>query len=238
MKKRMTLSDVCRLVMLCVWLPLQVLAQPTQSKKAFMGAPISMNFQNIEVRSALQILAQFTGLNVVAADSVNGSLSLHLQQVPWDQVLDLIAQAKGLSVRQEGNVIWVAPRVEVAARERLELESRLALQLAEPLQTRGFVLNYAKAFDVASQLQGNAVSNVVLPNSAFYAPLPHTSPGARVLSVRGSVMAEPRTNQLFVTDIASRLEQVAALLQKIDVPLRQVMIEARIVQASDSFGQT
>jgi len=120
----------------------------------------------------------------------------------------------------------------------LELESRLALQLAEPLQTRGFVLNYAKAFDVASQLQGNAASNVVLPNSALYAPLPHASPGARMLSVRGSVMAEPRTNQLFVTDIASRLEQVSALLQKIDVPLRQVMIEARIVQASDSFGQT
>ena len=238
MKKRMTSRIVRCWLMLCVWLPLQVLSQPMQSNKAFVGAPISMNFQNIEVRSALQILAQFTGLNVVAADSVNGSLSFHLQQVPWDQVLDLIAQAKGLSVRQEGNVIWVAPRVEVAARERLELESRLALQLAEPLQTRGFVLNYAKAFDVAAQLQGNGLSNVVLPNSALPAPLPHTSPSARVLSVRGSVMAEPRTNQLFVTDIASRLEQVSALLQKIDVPLRQVMIEARIVQASDSFGQT
>ncbi|MFY8179904.1 MAG: hypothetical protein ACOVKR_10860, partial [Limnohabitans sp.] len=97
MKNRMTLRMVCRCLMLCVFLPLQVLAQSTQSKKAFVGEPISMNFQNVEVRSALQILAQFTGLNVVAADSVNGSLSLHLQQVPWDQVLDLIAQAKGLS---------------------------------------------------------------------------------------------------------------------------------------------
>ena len=153
MKKRMTSRIFRCWLMLCVWLPLQVLSQNIQSHKAFVGAPISMNFQNIEVRSALQILAQFTGLNVVAADSVNGSLSLHLQQVPWDQVLDLIAQAKGLSVRQEGNVIWVAPRVEVAARERLELESRLALQLAEPLQTRGFVLNYAKAFDVAAHTQ-------------------------------------------------------------------------------------
>ena len=220
------------------------------AQKSYSGAPISMNFQNIEVRSALQILAHFTGLNVVAADSVNGSMSLHLQHVPWDQVLALIAQAKGLSVRHEGNVIWVAPRVEVAARERLELESRLALQQAEPLHMRGFVLNYAKAQEVAMQLQGmgGAVGIGALASvsgasagaiSGLLAP-PHStaSAGVRLLSARGSVMAEPRTNQLFVSDIASRMEDVAALLQKIDVPLRQVMIEARIVQASENFGQT
>lgn len=216
-----------------------VLAFQTQAQKAFKGAPISMNFQNIEVRSALQILAHFTGLNVVVADTVTGSMALHLQQVPWDQVLDLIAQAKGLRVRHEGNVIWVAPSVEVAARERLDMESRLALQQSEPLQTQGFVLNYAKAIDVASQLQGGAgpstpVTSGVLGGLA----LPQPVPGLRILSVRGSVMAEPRTNQLFVSDIPSRLAQVAELLKKIDVPLRQVMIEARIVQASESFGQT
>lgn len=214
-------------------------AGQTQTHKVFVGEPISMNFQNIEVRSALQILAHFTGLNVVAADTVNGSLALHLQQVPWDQVLDLIAQAKGLRVRHEGNVIWVAPSVEVAARERLDMESRLALQQAEPLQTQGFVLNYAKASDVALQLQGGAASAAPVTTSVLGGmALPHPSPNLRILSVRGSVMAEPRTNQLFVSDIASRLEQVAEVLKKIDVPLRQVMIEARIVQASDNFGHT
>lgn len=217
-------------------------AGQTQAHKVFVGAPISMNFQNIEVRSALQILAHFTGLNVVAADTVNGSLALHLQQVPWDQVLDLIAQAKGLSVRHEGNVIWVAPRVEVAARERLEMESRLALQQAEPLQTQGFVLNYAKATDVAMQLQGGGPSSSMVQGGLNGGGVSLVSPqapqGLRILSVRGSVMAEPRTNQLFVSDIASRLSQVAGLLKQIDVPLRQVMIEARIVQASESFGQT
>ena len=213
----------------------------TQSpnQRVFVGAPISMNFQNIEVRNALQILAHFTGLNVVVADTVSGSMALHLQQVPWDQVLDLIAQAKGLSVRHEGNVIWVAPRVEVAARDRLEMETRLALQQAEPLQTQGFVLNYAKAVDVASQLQGGGAASGHVSTSVLGGLMTPTPPaGLRILSVRGSVMAEPRTNQLFVSDIASRLEQVAELLKKIDVPLRQVMIEARIVQASERFGQT
>lgn len=237
MKINRCLYSACCWWIPCVWWLLICFSAHGQNQKVFVGAPISMNFQNLEVRSALQILAHFTGLNVVAADSVSGSLSLHLQQVPWDQVLDLIAQAKGLSVRHEGNVIWVAPRVEVAARERLEMESRLAMQLAEPLQTRGFVLNYAKAQDVAAQLQGG-VLNAVSPANALSAVTPQVSPGARLLSVRGSVMAEPRTNQLFVSDIGARLEQVAALLQKIDVPLRQVMIEARIVQASGNFGQT
>ncbi len=238
MKINRRLYSACGGWMPCVWWLLISFSAQGQNQKVFVGAPISMNFQNLEVRSALQILAHFTGLNVVAADSVSGSLSLHLQQVPWDQVLDLIAQAKGLSVRHEGNVIWVAPRVEVAARERLDMESRLAMQLAEPLQTRGFVLNYAKAQDVAAQLQGSSVVGAVSPASVMSVVTPQVSQAARMLSARGSVMAEPRTNQLFVTDIGARLEQVAALLQKIDVPLRQVMIEARIVQASENFGQT
>ena len=162
------------LLVLSAMLPL---AAQTQTHKVFVGAPISMNFQNIEVRSALQILAHFTGLNVVAADTVSGSLALHLQQVPWDQVLDLIAQAKGLRVRHEGNVIWVAPSVEVAARERLDLESRLALQQAEPLHTQGFVLNYAKASDVALQLQGGAATTAPVTTGVLggLAP-PHPTP--------------------------------------------------------------
>jgi type IV pilus assembly protein PilQ len=254
----------------------------------FTGKPMSLNFQNIEVRTALQILADFTGLNIVTSDSVTGSLTLRLHQVPWDQVLDIMVQAKGLSQRRQGNVIWVAPRAEVAARDKLAFETQAAIQNLEPLLTRSFVLNYAKAIDVMAQIQGNnamsSASVAAFPSATWgnsfspgstYAgangagglggfnglglgslgsssvlgsnsssgsnwagglPLAFNSP--RLLSARGGVMAEPRTNQLFVTDVPSRLAQVAEMLAKIDVPLRQVMIEARIVQASDTFGQT
>ncbi len=195
-------------------------------KPSYSGAPMSMNFQNIEVRAALQVVADFTGLNIITSDSVTGTLTLRLHKVPWDQVLDIMAQAKGLSVRRQGNVIWVAPRLEVTAREKLEYETKLAAQNLEPMQTRGFALNYAKAVDVLTQIQGGTVLPAMPPA------------GSRILSPRGSAMAEPRTNQLFVTDVAERVDQVAQMIAKIDIPLRQVMIEARIVQASDTFGQT
>ncbi len=218
----------------------------------YSGQPLSMNFQNIEVRTALQILADFTGFNIVTSDSVTGSLTLRLHQVPWDQVLDIIAQAKGLSQRRQGRVIWVAPRAEVAARDKLAFESLLALQNLEPVQTRSFALNYAKAVDVQGYIQGSGAPSVALPAATWGNSTPVLGAGglgagwvspmatttARILSPRGSVMAEPRTNQLFVTDIAQRLDQVAQMIQRIDVPLRQVMIEARIVQANDTFGQT
>ena len=241
---RQVLHQVLGVVLSCCVLPSSLQAQ--EHKTVYTGAPMSMNFQNIEVRTALQVIADFTGLNVVTSDSVTGSLTLRLQQVPWDQVLDIMAQAKGLSLRRQGNVMWVAPRAEVAAREKLEYESRLATQNLEPLQTRGFALNYAKAADVLLQIQGNAVMPL-MPSptlSGFGAinPFPSLAPlmpsGSRILSIRGSAMAEPRTNQLFVTDIEARLTQVAEMLRQIDIPLRQVMIEARIVQASDTFGQT
>ena len=241
---RQVLHQVLGVVLSCCVLPSSLQAQ--EHKTVYTGAPMSMNFQNIEVRTALQVIADFTGLNVVTSDSVTGSLTLRLQQVPWDQVLDIMAQAKGLSLRRQGNVMWVAPRAEVAAREKLEYESRLATQNLEPLQTRGFALNYAKAADVLLQIQGNAVMPL-MPSptlSGFGASntFPSLSPlmpsGSRILSIRGSAMAEPRTNQLFVTDIEARLTQVAEMLRQIDIPLRQVMIEARIVQASDTFGQT
>ena len=234
----------------CVWGPLQA----QEATPVYSGKALSLNFQTIEVRTALQILADFTGLNIVTSDSVSGSLTLRLHQVPWDQVLDIITQAKGLSQRRQGNVIWVAPRAEVAARDKLEFESRIALQNLEPLQTRSFVLNYAKALDVVGQIQGTGAAPLSpsLPawgsnaGAISYASAAQGAAGlgsaistaARILSVRGSVMAEPRTNQLFVTDIPTRLDQVAEMIAKIDVPLRQVMIEARIVQASDSFGRT
>ena len=233
----------------CAWGHLQ--AQETAP--VYSGKALSLNFHTIEVRTALQILADFTGLNIVTSDSVTGSLTLRLQHVPWDQVLDIITQAKGLSQRRQGNVIWVAPRAEVAARDKLEFESRIALQNLEPLQTRSFVLNYAKALDVVGQIQGTGVAPLASPSSAWGSTIGagyggnasstaglNTTPmhASRILSVRGSVMAEPRTNQLFVTDLPTRLDQVAEMIAKIDVPLRQVMIEARIVQASDSFGRT
>ena len=233
-------------------------AHSQETKPAFTGSPMSMNFQNIEVRTALQIVADFTGLNVITSDSVTGALTLKLNKVPWDQVLDIMTQAKGLSVRRQGNVIWVAPRTEVAARDKLEYETKLAAQNLEPMQTRGFALNYAKAVDVLTQIQGGTVLPAI-PMAGGYgggygagygglgnAGLGYPSPasvssmggGSRILSTRGSAMAESRTNQLFVTDIAERLDQVAQMIAKIDIPLRQVMIEARIVQASDTFGQT
>jgi len=240
------------------------LALPLHSqepKPTFTGAPMSMNFQNIEVRTALQILADFTGLNIITSDNVTDALTLKLHKVPWDQVLDIMAQAKGLSVRRQGNVVWVAPRAEVAAREKLEFESKLAAQNLEPMQTRGFALNYAKAIDVLTQIQGgtvltalpamggyggfgglggfgNAGIGAVPPLGSVPFGLPSMGGGSRILSTRGSAMAESRTNQLFVTDIAERLALVAQMIAKIDIPLRQVMIEARIVQASDTFGQT
>lgn len=248
---------------------LATFALPLQSQEAkptYTGAPMSMNFQNIEVRTALQIVADFTGLNIITSDSVTGALTLKLHKVPWDQVLDIMAQAKGLSVRRQGNVIWVAPRTEVAAREKLEYESKLAAQNLEPMQTRGFALNYAKAVDVLTQIQGGTVLPAMggygagavgsygglgglggLSNTGLgYVPPVNSAPfslssmggGSRILSTRGSAMAEARTNQLFVTDIAERLDQVAQMIAKIHIPLRQVMIEARIVQASDTFGQT
>jgi type IV pilus assembly protein PilQ len=240
---------------------LSTFALPLQSQEAkptYIGAPMSMNFQNIEVRTALQIVADFTGRNIITSDSVTGALTLKLHKVPWDQVLDIMAQAKGLSVRRQGNVIWVAPRTEVAAREKLEFEGKLAAQNLEPMQTRGFALNYAKAVDVLTQIQGgtvlpamgsygglgglgglgNAGLGYASPTNATPFSLSSMGGGSRILSTRGSAMAEARTNQLFVTDIAERLDQVAQMIAKIDIPLRQVMIEARIVQASDTFGQT
>jgi type IV pilus assembly protein PilQ len=188
----------------------------------FNGQKLSLNFQNIEVRSLLQVIADFTNFNIITSDSVAGSVTLRLQDVPWDQALDIILQAKGLGMRKNGNVIWIAPKDEIASKEKLDLESAATVQSLEPLRTQSFQINYAKAADIASQLAATGSA---------------TSVSARILSPRGSAIAEPRTNQLFVTDIPSKLEQVQQLIAKLDVAVRQVLIEARIVEASDTFGR-
>jgi type IV pilus assembly protein PilQ len=184
----------------------------------YSGEKLSLNFQNIEVRSLLQVIADFTNFNIVTSDSVTGGVTLRLKDVPWDQALDIILQAKGLGMRRSGNVLWIAPKDEISAKEKLELEANAALQSLEPLRTQAFQLNYTRAADVAVQLTGTGSS--------------------RILSPRGSVIAEPRTNQLFVTDVPARLEQVQQLVARLDIAVRQVLIEARIVEASDTFGRS
>jgi len=190
----------------------------------YNGQKLSLNFQSIEVRSLLQVIADFTNFNIVTSDSVSGSVTLRLQDVPWDQALDIILQAKNLGMRKSGNVIWIAPKDEIASKEKLDLESLSAVQNLEPVKTQSFQINFAKASEIAAQISGGSNNT---PGAA----------SARILSGRGSVIAEPRTNQLFVTDIPARLEQVQSLIAKLDIAVRQVVIEARIVEASDTFSK-
>ena len=189
----------------------------------YSGEKLSLNFQNIEVRSLLQVIADFTNFNVVTSDTVSGAVTLRLKDVPWDQALDIILQAKGLGMRKNGNVLWIAPKDELAAKEKQELEAKAALQTLEPVRSQAFQLNYTKAAEIAAQLGSSTGTGA---NST------------RLLSARGSVIAEPRTNQIFVTDTPNKLDEVQALISKLDVPVRQVMIEARIVEASDQFGKS
>ncbi len=189
----------------------------------FTGEKLSLNFQNIEVRSLLQVIADFTNFNIVTSDSVSGAVTLRLKDVPWDQALEIILQAKGLGMRKSGNVLWIAPKEEISAKEKLELESKAAIQSLEPVRTQAFQLNYTKAADIATQLTGGGAASPT---------------ASRILSSRGSVIAEPRTNQVFVTDVGARLEQVQQLIAKLDIAVRQVLIEARIVEASDTFGKS
>jgi type IV pilus assembly protein PilQ len=193
----------------------------------YTGQKLSLNFQNIEVRSLLQVIADFTNFNIITSDSVSGAVTLRLQDVPWDQALDIILQAKGLGMRKTGNVLWIAPRDEITAKEKLELESAAALQNLEPLRTQSFQMNYTKAADIAASLTASTSTGTGAGAN-----------NARILSVRGSAISEARTNQLFVTDIASKLEQVQQLIATLDIPVRQVLIEARIVEASDTFGKS
>lgn len=195
----------------------------------FQGEKLSLNFQNIEVRALLQVIADFTNFNVVTSDTVTGTVTLRLKDVPWDQALDIIMQAKGLGVRKNGNVLWIAPKDELAAKEQVDLEAKKKVAELEPLRTQAFQLNYTKAEEVAKGLVGQSLQSNSSGGSA------QTS---RILSPRGSVIFESRTNQLFVSDIPSKLEEITQMIAKIDIPVRQVLIEARIVEADDTFGRS
>ena len=192
----------------------------------YAGEKLSLNFQNIEVRALLQVIADFTNFNVVTSDTVTGSVTLRLKDVPWDQALDIILQAKGLGQRKSGNVIWIAPKDEIQAREKAEFESKAQIAQLEPVRTQSFQLNYTKAEGVAKSLTGQTAGQAGQGNVS------------RILSNRGSVIYEVRTNQLFVSDIPSKLEEIQTLISKIDIPVRQVLIEARIVEADDRFGKS
>ena len=189
----------------------------------FSGEKLSLNFQNIEVRSLLQVIADFTNFNIVTSDTVTGALTLRLKDVPWDQALQIIMDAKGLGMKKSGSVLWIAPKDEIDARTKKDFESAQAIQKLEPLKTQSFQLNYAKASDIVAQIT-SAGSN--------------SASSTRFLSERGSAISEPRTNQLFVTDTPGKLEEVRLLLSSLDVAVRQVLIEARIVETSDTFGRS
>ncbi len=190
-----------------------------QGSQGYRGDKLTFNFQNLEVRAALQVIADVSGLNIITSDSVTGNLTLRLKDVPWDQALDVILQAKGLDMRKNGSVLWIAPKEELLTKEKLELEQRAQIADLEPLKSEIFQLNYQKA---------EAFRTVFGLDAAAGA-------GNRVLSRRGSAIIEPRTNQLFVTDTVAKIEDVRRLIAKTDVATKQVLIEARIVEASDTF---
>ncbi|HEY1128533.1 MAG TPA: type IV pilus secretin PilQ [Roseateles sp.] len=199
----------------------------------YAGDKLSLNFQNIEVRALLQVIADFTNFNVVTSDTVTGNVTLRLKDVPWDQALDIIMQAKGLGLKKSGNVLWIAPKDELAAKEKLDLESKAAIAQLEPLRNQSFQLNYVKSEDIAKGLTGQSIGGSGSSGGGGSGQ----GSGTRILSTRGSVIFEPRTNQLFVSDIPSKLEEIQAMIAKIDIPVRQVLIEARIVEANDRFGR-
>ena len=197
----------------------RVAEDPTKlggGRSDYKGEKLSLNFQNVDVRSVLQVIADFTDFNIITSDSVQGNLTLRLKDVPWDQALDIILQAKGLDMRKNGNVIWIAPGDELAAREKLQLEAKAQISDLEPLQTESFQINYHKAKEIFDFLK---------------------SKDQTMLSKRGSVVVDERSNKVFVTDVATRLQALRRLVQEIDVAPRQVLIEARIVEASKTFAR-
>jgi len=185
-------------------------------KGRYTGEKLSLNFQNVEVRAVLNVIADFTDLNIITSDTVGGNITLRLKDVPWDQALDIILQTRGLDMRKSGNVISIAPRDEIATREKLALESQSQINELEQTRTEAFQMNYQKAADVQKLLSDT---------------------NQRMLSKRGSAVVDARTNTLFVQDTPSRLEEVRKLIARIDVAVRQVMIEARIVEASELFNK-
>lgn len=185
-------------------------------KEKYTGEKLSLNFQNIEVRAVLQLLADFTGLNIVASDSVQGNITLRLKNVPWDQAMDIVLKTRGLGMRQNGDVIMVAPNAELAALEKQELESKKQIEDVAPLRTRFYAINYAKAADIAKLLKGDKNS---------------------ILTSRGSVTIDTRTNTLMVLETDEKLAELEGLIKKLDIPIRQVLIESRVVIANNEYGK-
>jgi len=183
----------------------------------YSGEKLTLNFQSISTREALSVIADFTGLNMVISDTVSGSLTLRLKDVPWDQAFDIILQSRGLDMRKNGNVIQVAPREEIAAKEKIDFSSRQEITELEPLRTENFQLSYAKASDIVKLISDEK---------------------QKILSKRGSANFDLRTNLLFVKDVPYSLEEVRKLIKLVDVPVRQVLIEARFVEAGESFNHT
>ena len=221
------------------------LGKPKQG--GYTGDKLTLNFQDITVREALNVIADFTELNMVISDTVKGNLTLRLKDVPWDQALDIILQSSGLDMRRNGNVIQVAPREELAAKEKVDLTSRKEISELEELQTESFQLGYARAADAVEILMGkgyakeSANQNQTSSNANEAVPSPANGEASAaplsILSSRGSAMADARTNTLFVKDTPTRLEDVRRILKQIDVPARQVLIEARVVEAHDGFAR-
>lgn len=187
-----------------------------KSKFKYTGERLSLNFQDIEVRAVLQLLAEFTNLNMVTSDTVGGNITLRLNNVPWDQSLDLILKTKGLSMRKDGNVILVAPTEELASREKLELEANQQIEELAPLRSELVQVNYAKANDLAELLK---------------------SSDNRLLSSRGNVTVDERTNTLLIQDTSQKLDEIQELMRHLDIPVKQVLIEARVVEADDNFAK-
>ncbi len=195
------------------------------SRPGYKGEKLSLNFQDIAVRSVLQVIGDFTGLNIIVSDTVTGNVTLRLKDVPWDQALDLVMQARSLDMRKNGNVVWIAPKEELALKEKQELEAKAQVADIEPLRTEMFQLNYQKAEELRK---------ILVPTASG------TGAGATttgVLSKRGSVSVDARTNVLIVQDTPSKLDQVRALINRIDISVKQVMIEARVVIADDNFSR-
>ncbi|PRP72177.1 secretin [Chromobacterium amazonense] len=188
-------------------------------KQLYKGDKLSLNFQNIEVRTVLQVIAEFTGLNIVTSDSVTGNITLRLKDVPWDQALDLILQTKGLDQRRNGNIIQIAPRDELLARDKQLQEARQQLATLEPLRSETFVLRYRSADDFKKVLDGDNTSGKK----------------QSLLSERGSVLIDSKTNTLIVNDIGSVIDKIRDIIGKTDIPVKQVLIEARIVEATDNW---
>jgi type IV pilus assembly protein PilQ len=204
----------------------------TQGTRAgYKGEKLSLNFQNVEVRAVLQVIADFTGLNIITSDTVTGSLTLRLKDIPWDQALDIIMQTKGLDMRKNGNVVLIAPREELAVKEKQQLEAQQQISDLEPLVTESFQLNYIKAQDLVNLISSNRAG-------ASAGGQAGTSGGqGSILSKRGVAILDPRSNILFVSDTAARLEEVRRIIRQVDTPVRQVVIESRIVVADDKFSR-